>query len=167
MKQYQRGLVIGRFQPFHKGHAYLLQKAFALCDKLVIGIGSSNISDQTNPFSYEFRKYMIQSFLEHEGLDHQVLKIIPIPDIPSDEEWFEMVKKEVGNFDIYIGNDDWTTGIMKDYGYQFLRVGFLKRDILEATQIRTLVEEGKPWEDRVPSYLIQPIKHYFQTTKAL
>ncbi|MCK5309571.1 MAG: adenylyltransferase/cytidyltransferase family protein, partial [Thermoplasmata archaeon] len=39
-----RGLIIGRFQPFHKGHFEVLKEIAGQVDKLIIGIGSADES---------------------------------------------------------------------------------------------------------------------------
>ena len=36
-----KGIVLGRFQPFHNGHAYLVEEAIALFGKVTIAIGSA------------------------------------------------------------------------------------------------------------------------------
>lgn len=46
------GIVIGRFQGFHKGHMHLLNAARASCDKLVVLLGSCNRAPSIkNPFT--------------------------------------------------------------------------------------------------------------------
>ncbi|MDD3303977.1 MAG: adenylyltransferase/cytidyltransferase family protein [Clostridia bacterium] len=41
MKQYDTGLIIGRFQHFHLGHQALVGRALQLCDKVLILVGPS------------------------------------------------------------------------------------------------------------------------------
>ncbi len=40
----KRGLMVGRFQPFHKGHLCLVGQIFEDCDEVVIAIGSAQIN---------------------------------------------------------------------------------------------------------------------------
>lgn len=61
------GLVHGRFQPFHNGHKFLVDKMLQYCDISVILIGSANKKDNKNIFSLNKRKYMINSIYK-EGL---------------------------------------------------------------------------------------------------
>src|SRR5262249_350884 len=126
--EYKTGLLIGRFQPFHKGHLYLLKEAFKHVDKLIIGIGSSNVSNNNNPFDFKKRKKMSEKGIVKEQLN-KVSSIFPIPDDPSDDVWLENVLKKVGEFDIYIGNDEWTDGIFEKAGYKVLRMPYFNRDI--------------------------------------
>ena len=46
-------LIVGRFQPFHKGHLFLIKKALEKANKIIIGIGSANIIDENNPIDFE------------------------------------------------------------------------------------------------------------------
>ena len=153
LKKYGVGIVIGRFQPFHKGHAHLIDRALRLCNKLIIGIGSSNTIDKDNPFSYEKRLEMVTRFIENEKLQHRIEKIVPIPDVPNDDEWLKLTIKNAGKFDVALGNNDWVNGIFKERGIGIIEFPFYKRHLLEGTKIRDLMQAGKPWRDRVPSII--------------
>lgn len=153
MKKYSVGIVIGRFQPFHKGHVYLINKSLKSCNKLIIGIGSSNISNKNNPYSYEKRLEMVRKFIKEEALENKILKIVPIPDVPDDSEWLKITLKNTGKFDVSFGNNDWVNGIFKANGIKVIEVPFYKRYLLEGTKIRELIKSGKPWQDRVPSFI--------------
>jgi len=59
---YHVALIVGRFQPFHKGHLFLIKKALEKADKIIVGIGSANITDENNPIDYETRKKVITLF---------------------------------------------------------------------------------------------------------
>jgi nicotinamide-nucleotide adenylyltransferase len=153
MSHYSVGLVVGRFQPFHKGHLYMLKEALKIADKLVIALGSSNISNEDNPLSFEKRKEMFQEILVHEGLEDVVVKIVPSPDFASDDEWLQALEKNAGAFDVAISNNDWTIDVMSQAGYATERVPFFEREKYQATFIRQLKRAGEKWEDRVPEYL--------------
>ncbi|MDO8955164.1 MAG: bifunctional nicotinamide-nucleotide adenylyltransferase/Nudix hydroxylase [Gammaproteobacteria bacterium] len=54
------GVFIGRFQPFHRGHLAIIQKALETCDKLIIVVGSINRARTIkNPWTFEERKALI------------------------------------------------------------------------------------------------------------
>lgn len=152
--KYKIGLIIGRFQPFHNGHKYLLVKALENIDKVIIVIGSSNVTNEDNPYSFEKRKGMIEQVLEKEGFENRVLKIIDVPDFPSDEEWLLDILIKTGKIDVVVGNNEWTNGIFEDAGIKVLRVPYFRRYINEGTKIRRLMKQNKPWQSRVPSYII-------------
>lgn len=158
-KRYKIGLIIGRFQPFHKGHLYLVGKALILVDKLIIGIGSTNITNSDNPLSYQLRKKMLELVFEKEGWQDRLITIVDIPDIPDDNEWLKLTLERTGQFDVSIGNNQWVNGIFEVEGITVTRVPFYKRYILEGEKIRKLIKQGKKWQDRVPRYLVNLIKN--------
>lgn len=56
------GVTIGRFQPFHKGHAEMIRKLATRYTKVVV-IVAGNRPDAKNPFSYELRREMMEASL--------------------------------------------------------------------------------------------------------
>jgi cytidyltransferase-like protein len=56
------GVTIGRFQPFHKGHAEIIRKLATKFTKVVI-IVAGNRPDAKNPFSYELRRELMEMSL--------------------------------------------------------------------------------------------------------
>ncbi len=163
MKQYDTALIIGRFQPFHNGHLYLLKKAAEKAEKIIFGIGTTRFPQSDDPFSFTQRKTMIDQVIDHEKVTAQVSKVIDLPDFPSDEDWLKEVKERVGFFSVVVGNNDWTNGIFKADGYPIMRVPYWKRFLLEGTRIRALMREKQPWQDRVPDYLVPEITALMDT----
>ncbi len=158
MKHYQIGLLIGRFQPFHKGHLWLIRHALRSVDSLVIGIGSANACNAENPLGYEERKKMIEEVTSHEKLSNKVMKIVSLDDFYDDEKWFKNTLRQSGPVDVIIGNNEWVNGIFEKRGYPILRVGYYKRYLLEGEKIRKLMQQGRDWENRVPKYIVPLIK---------
>ena len=61
MKKYKLGMILGRFQIFHKGHESIINKALELCDNVLILIGSADkAGTYENPFNYETRRAIIE-----------------------------------------------------------------------------------------------------------
>ncbi|HVZ12241.1 MAG TPA: adenylyltransferase/cytidyltransferase family protein [Patescibacteria group bacterium] len=160
------GLVVGRFQPFHKGHLYLLNEVLKACDKIIIAVGSSNVSNENNPLSYATRVEMLKKVILEEGLGKRVIKIVPSPDDPSDDKWLELLLKEAGKIDIAFGNNEWTNGILERAGYEVIEVPYLNRVHFQGVYIRNMFSEGKPWEEEVPEYLVDFIKDKFSLAKS-
>ncbi len=152
------GLVVGRFQPFHLGHLYLIREALKQADKIIIAVGSSNVQNEENPMSYETRVAMLEKVIEQEKIGDRVIKIVPSPDDTSDDVWLEELLKNVGKFDFEAGNNDWTNGILEKKGYKVLQTPYLKRDIYQGKVIRELFKTGGKWEERVPAYLVEFVK---------
>lgn len=152
--EYKTALLIGRFQPFHKGHLYLIKKALEMNDRLVIGIGSANIHDDNNPLDFDTRRKIISAVAYKEKIKDKFAKIVALDDFFNDEKWLVNVKKKAGNFDVVIGNNEWTNKIMEKAGYRVRRFPYYKRQLYEGWRIRKLIREGKRWQSRVPGYLV-------------
>lgn len=151
--KYPTALVVGRFQPFHKGHWYLLQQALAVADSVVIAVGSSNILNQDNPLPYEQRVEMLKVVLKQENIEDRVRKIVPSPDYPDDEAWTKTLLQNAGEFQVALGNNDWTNSVLAQAGYNVLPVPFYDREIYQGQYIRELFRSGGNWQERVPAYL--------------
>lgn len=151
---YNTALLIGRFQPFHNGHLYLIKKALQSADKLIIGIGSANVTDENNPYSTSLRQQMIEIVAKKEKLSKKIVQIIPLEDFHNDKKWLDQIHKKSTKFDLVVGNNEWVNRILEKAGYPILRVGYYQRYKFEGEKIRLLMKEGKKWQDRVPSYLI-------------
>ena len=157
MKKYKTGLVIGRFQPFHLGHKFLMEEALKVCEMITIEIGSSNIIDNHNPYSCEKREKFIEAFINDSGIEDRVVGIIPIEDDPDDDVWLSKLIESTGKFDVSIGDNQWVNGIFEKAKIPVVGIGFYRREILEGTTIRKLMKERKKWEDRVPSCLVSTL----------
>lgn len=153
-------LVVGRFQPFHKGHLFLIKKALEKADKITIGIGSANITDENNPIDYETRKKVIKSVFYKEGIEEKLSKIVPLDDFFDDKKWLSNLKKQVGKFDLALGNNEWTNKILKKANYKVIEVDYYNRGLYEGWRIRKLIKEGKKWQDRVPNYIVKWLNGY-------
>ena len=58
---FDSGLIVGRFQTFHKGHESLFEIGLRLCDRLLVFVGSSQESGtERNPFNVATRMKVIR-----------------------------------------------------------------------------------------------------------
>src|SRR3989344_7845542 len=129
---YRIALIVGRFQPLHKGNLFLIKKALEKADKIIIGIGSANMSDENNPIDFETRKKVIKAVAYKEKIfGDRLIKIVPLDDFFDDKKWLKNLEKQVGKFDLAFGNNDWTNNILKKPGYKVLKVDYYKRDLFE------------------------------------
>ena len=88
------GLLIGRFQPFHNAHLEIVKRATALCDKLIIVVGSSRQPrTYKNPFTFEERSQMIRHATM--GLSMQISVEANIDTIYNDQAWAVRVQQIV------------------------------------------------------------------------
>ena len=77
---FKYGIIVGRFQHIHKGHEKLINIGLRLCNKLLVFIGSANQKTSArNPYSYEYRKSLIEIIYKDE-ISSQKLIIAPLDD---------------------------------------------------------------------------------------
>ena len=92
MKPFALGITVGRFQTFHLGHADMIEKAVAVCERVGVFVGSSQESGTAkNPFTYEQReRYLRRVFGD-------AIEIYPLPDIGvgNNARWGEYVLQNV------------------------------------------------------------------------
>lgn len=143
-KKYQTALIIGRFQPLHRGHIFLLHCALRYANSLIICIGSSDTIDADNPFTVQIRQELLSRAIKREGLVQNVKKIFPLPDTSDDDKWLRHAIQQAGRFDVVIGNNDWVNGLFKKAGYHIIEIPFFNRKVYEGKTIRKkLREQGK------------------------
>lgn len=146
--EYKIGLIIGRFQPFHRGHLYLIKKALNHIESLIIAVGSANIYDEKNPFSFEDRKKFIMFSLKKHLLLNRIKKIIPIDDyLDDDDYWLEQLKKKTGPFEVSFGNNNWVNGILEKRGLKVIKFPLYKRHKYEGVKIREEIKHSKNPEE--------------------
>lgn len=81
------GVFIGRFQPFHLGHAFVIQQALAHVDVLIVLIGSANRArSQVNPFTFEERMDFIRREYRQEIAEGRLI-IAPLKDQDNNDKW--------------------------------------------------------------------------------
>lgn len=97
-KKYKYLVFIGRFQPFHNGHAKVIKKALELAEHVIVLIGSSNAARSwRNPWTYGERKDFIWQWYM-EQFTEATLSIEPIPDALYDSgHWLVTVQNTVFN----------------------------------------------------------------------
>ena len=65
-KKLNTALIIGRWQPWHKGHRELFKAALEKAERVAIGVRATHGTDQKNPFSFEEVKEFIDKDLKKE-----------------------------------------------------------------------------------------------------
>lgn len=87
---------VGRFQPFHLGHAALLQQALSTATHCVVVVGSAfQARTPKNPFSWQERAEMIR--LAVPEADRPRLHFVPVRDYYNEERWLHAVREGVAN----------------------------------------------------------------------
>ncbi len=142
-------LLIGRFQPFHKGHLEVVRSIAKKCDSLIIGIGSAQYSHTyENPFTAGERHLMISRALKDEGLKEYFL--VPIVDINRYAVWVSHVVSLVPPFEVVFTNNNLTRRLFSESGYEIHDSPMFNREIYSGTAIRRRMSMGEEWRDLVP-----------------
>ena len=159
MQKSERGLMIGRFQPFHRGHLYLVQQILSECNELVIAIGSSQFNYTfSNPFTAGERIHMIHEALIDEKVSLDKVYIIPIPNSENNSIWLQHLKSMVPKFNVlYTGNAFVKGLVIGDENVQIKNPDFLEESKYNGTHIRTCIVSNKNWEKLVPNSVYRMI----------
>ena len=107
MYEYDYGVFIGRFQPLHKGHVAVIEKALTKVEKLIVLIGSSNFNRRVrNPFTFDERKNMF-TFVDSisKAIADKRIIILPLEDkMYQNQAWLRQAQDIV--FDV-TNEDGW------------------------------------------------------------
>ncbi len=155
----RRGLFVGRFQPFHKGHLSVVEDILKEVDELVIVVGSAQYSHRIdNPFTTGERLVMIRGALEEAGIDLSRIWIVPVPDVHIHMVWVSAVEGYTPRFDVVYSNEPLTRRLFTEAGYEVKSIHFHKRKVYSATEIRERILKDGNWEELVPKSVVEFIK---------
>jgi len=147
-----RALIVGRFQPLHHGHVYVLKRIFEIHENVKIGIGSSQLSNiYTDPFSDAERKDFIIAALRKRDISPNRYEIFSIPDIFNAQKWVDHVISIVGDFDVVYSNSDWVRQLFKKRGFALGNKIEIFKNKFNGTTIRKLIAtKNDDWRKLVP-----------------
>lgn len=155
-------LFIGRFQPLHHGHIYVIYRILEAHKKLKIGIGSSQLSKTKNdPFSGEERIKFLKTAFNKRNISKNRYEIYKIPDIFNAQKWVDHVVSIVGDFDVIYSNSDWVRQLFQNKGY-FVgkKLGIFKKKY-NASHIRKLISKKKKnWTSLVPKEVAKLMEEF-------
>lgn len=127
-------IVLGRFQPFHRGHEHLVEVAL---DKgpTIIAIGSSEAElSMNNPWNADEREAMIRAWL-----DGREAKIVQIPDINDPPNWVEHATKFHGE-GVLVTSDESTKELYEESGFTVDWVDLSNRESFEGWRVRATLK---------------------------
>ena len=151
-----RAFYIGRFQPYHNGHQYVLEQIAKNDDEIVIGVGSAQLShEQANPFTAGERVLMITSALK--ALDLPIY-VIPIEDIKRNSLWVAHVRSMTPPFDRIYSSNPLVMRLFAEEGISVHSPAMYGRELYSGTEIRRRMLKGEPWQDLVPESVCAVIR---------
>jgi len=146
-----RGLYVGRFQPFHLGHLKAIQGVLKEVEELAIVIGSAQYSHNvSNPFTAGERLVMTRRALREAGVDSSRVWIVPVPDVHLHMLWVAALEGYTPRFNVVYSNEPLTRRLFTEAGYKVKSVRFYERKVYASTLIREKMLKDKSWTTLVP-----------------
>lgn len=175
MSQFDAAVLIGRFQPFHNGHAALLAKALETAPRVIVLLGSAfSARNAKNPFSWEERAAMIGCTLD--DAQRTRVSFLPMRDCYDDVRWATDAAHQVeqalgGNSRVALIG--YLKGASSDYLKRFPNwdfIGMPRQGDIDATALRRIWFEGE--DPGVTRALLAPmlpdaVWHYLRGWTAL
>ncbi|MCJ7701514.1 MAG: adenylyltransferase/cytidyltransferase family protein [Anaerolineales bacterium] len=148
--------ILGRWQPVHLGHQAALQSLCSRFDRVVIGIGSSNIHDYRNPFSLAEVKDMLRLSIGN----YTNFTLLPIPDIIDDRAWCKEVVNTFGQLEYFITANPYVKTLLDDNYLVSHPANFIPEErkiAVSASMVRRQMAQGGDWPTLVPQKVSQYI----------
>ncbi len=144
-----KGLLIGRFQPFHNGHLEAVRQILEECDSIILGIGSAQEARTSpNPLSGGERITMIKKVIENREI--KPVEVYPIPDLNCHPAWPYYVEAILPDFEKVYGNSEVVLDLFEEIDYETGTIDQLDREKLSGTEIRRRIRSDMGWKDLVP-----------------
>jgi len=151
----KKGLMLGRFQPFHLGHLSVIQEILNNQIEPMICIGSAqeeNTND--NPFTTKERKTMIKSVMSNLDCKYEIYEIT---DVNNNELYVSHLETFVPDFDIVYSGNTLVQKLFKTAGYRVVVPEMINREVWEGAAIRRAMMVGDEWETAVPPQIVDYI----------
>ncbi|MGI0071104.1 MAG: nicotinamide-nucleotide adenylyltransferase [Thermoplasmata archaeon] len=146
-----RGLLVGRFQPFHLGHLGVVREVRAARpgEELILGVGSAQESyTWKNPFTASERLEMIARALREAKVDG--VSAIPLPDIQRHALWVRYAESLVPPFERVYTNNPLTRLLFEQAKYSVESPTLVDRVRLEGEAVREHLARDRAWKPLVP-----------------
>lgn len=151
----KKGLVLGRFQPFHLGHLELIKSIVNEQIEPLICIGSAQHShSEKNPFTVEERKKMIEEVMKDLNCKYS---IFGIPDINNYDLYVSHLETFVPSFDMVYSGNPIVQRLFAKAGYTVVKVNMFNREAWEGSSIRLAMKEDGDWESVIPNQVVNLI----------
>ena len=135
-------IVLGRFQPFHNGHAALISEAISYLENnkldlhLRICIGSSTIEPSlNNPWDVEEREKMIRVWLGHVDAE-----IVHVPDLGDPPNYVRHAEKFHGPAGIIFTTDNGTADLYAAAGWNTITSDLVNRNDWQGWRVRATIQ---------------------------
>jgi cytidyltransferase-like protein len=162
MTRVRRGMIHGRFQPFHLGHLEYLRAAGARSDELFVGITNPDPTrirpepsdparhlPESNPWTFAERLLMVKAAAGDLGLDLERVHVIPFP-VNEPELWPAYVPDGVTQY-LRLFSEWGGTKLerLRDAGYEVVVLDQGAEKEISGADVRAALREGRDWESFV------------------
>jgi nicotinamide-nucleotide adenylyltransferase len=160
----RRGMIHGRFQPFHNGHLEYMRGASERCDELFVGITNPDPArvkpepadparhlPESNPWSYADRLLMVKAAAVDLGLDLERVHVIPFP-VNEPDLWPAYVPGGVTQYlRLFSDWGDEKLDRLRAAGYEVAVLDEGAEKEVSGTAVRKALRTGGDWELLVPA----------------
>ena len=164
----KRGMIHGRFQPFHNGHLEYLRGAAERSDEVWVGITNpdptrvkAEPSDplrhlpESNPFTYAERLLMVTETARDEGID---VHVIPFP-VNEPELWDAYVPRGAVQFIRHFSEWGGTKiDRLRAAGYEVVILDEGAEKEISGVEVRAALRDGGDWHALVPAGVARVIE---------
>jgi nicotinamide-nucleotide adenylyltransferase len=145
------GLIVGRFQPFHRGHLETvasLRRAPSSVS-LILAVGSAQESyTAQNPFTAGERIEMIQRALSEARIDGCLP--VPVPDIHQHAQWVAYLRGLLPGFEVVYTNNPLTRLLFERERIRVESPPLIDRVELQGVVVRRRLLQGEGWRELLP-----------------
>jgi cytidyltransferase-like protein len=168
-----RGMIHGRFQPFHNGHLEYLAGAAGRCEELFVGITNPDPrrikpepSDplrhlpESNPWSYTERLLMVKAAGRDLGLDLERVHVIPFP-VNEPELWPAYVPEAITQYLRLFSEWGGTKLVrLREAGYDVVVLDEGAEKGVSGADVREAIRSRGDWESLVPRGVARVIRSF-------
>ena len=137
-------VVLGRFQPLHKGHANMIiaaeswRSSNSKDQPLIIAIGSSNQPQSIrNPWTYQERILMLETWLNSVGIE---AALVPIPDLEDPPNWVAHAEKYHGVSGTLFTSDAKSAELYGSSGWEVILSELENREKFQGWRVRATAQ---------------------------
>jgi len=144
-------LFLGRFQPFHLGHLWVVKQLCQKHEKVIILVGTRQKAGEKNPFSYKERVAMIKLVMLRLGIKNYIIK--GIADNMSDDAWLRNLRKIVPkNSIMYAGNNS-IINLFRKNKFPVKRVDIYRA--ISGSKVRARIRNRQNWKKYVDTIVAE------------
>ena len=171
MNRARRGMIHGRFQPFHLGHLDYLRGAAERSEEVFVGITNPDPTrirpepsdplrhlPESNPWSYAERLLMVKAAAADIGLHSAHVHVIPFP-VNEPELWPAYVPDGVTQY-LRLFSEWGGTKLerLQEAGYEVVVLDRGAEKQISGADVRERLREGGDWQSLVPPGVARVIR---------